>query len=68
MNFYQIQRREDGLIFAPKWGETGFKKTGKTYAKKHHATTAWKLAWSGIRKTKVELVEFEVKEVSRTAL
>lgn len=65
---FQIQRTSDRAVFSPKWGATGFKKTGKSYATAGHARSAWKNSLGDHKSTPVELVEYKTVEVSRTKL
>jgi hypothetical protein len=67
---FQIQRRSDGAVFSPKWGATGFKKTGKSYATAGHARSAWKnhISQDHQKHPEVELVEYKTVEVRRGKL
>jgi hypothetical protein len=65
---FQIQRKLDHLVFAPKWGATCFKKKGKSYATAGHARSAWKNSQGDHKRDDVELVEFKTVEVRREAL
>lgn len=69
---FQIQRASDHAVFAPKWGETGFKKTGKSYATRGHAKAAWKIHASNWHHPDdvpdVEIVEYKTIEVGREKL